>query len=209
MLALHEPPQAMVPLFWPDDAQLGRHGAAPANDSAEALRAARRDLAASTALLPVTVEMAWTVPQLLKRAQLISPGVVSTSGVLRALIRMPECDEQFAKAFTDSGFLSCDQVIERVRWKYDLAQMAAKHRSGSDAQVLEHCRTVLANHRAKQPLDWEAVLAELRKLNAWFPGLRTIQLLEQLYTRLHALHLKSVRVAQCWLEQGADGDVHA
>src|SRR5690242_15490510 len=111
MLSLHEPPHAMLPLFWPDDAD-------PADP--------HRDLAASTAVLPVTVEMAWAVPQLLKRARLVSPGVTSTSGVLRALIRMPECDEQFAKAFEDSGFLSCDQVIGRVRWKYDLAAMAAK-----------------------------------------------------------------------------------
>lgn len=155
--------------------------------------------AAETALLPVTPEMAWTVPQLLKRVQLISPGVRSTTGVLRALIRMPERDEQFVRAFTDSGFLSCDRAIGRVRWMYDIEEMTALYRSASGAQVPQHCRALLARHRARQPVDWEAVLVELRTLRARFPELRTIELLEQLYTRLHALHIESVDVAGRWL----------
>ncbi len=142
---------------------------------------ARTNIAASAALLPIAPEMAWAVPQLLKRIQLVSPGIASTSGVLRSLIRMPEWDEQFAKAFADSGFLSCDRAIERVRWKYDITEMMANRHDGSAWQVLEHCRALLAQHRTKQPLDWEAVLIELRTLISWFPELRTIQLLEQLY----------------------------
>ena len=86
------------------------------------------NIAASAALLPIAPEMAWAVPQLLKRIQLVSPGIASTSGVLRSLIRMPEWDEQFAKAFADSGFLSCDRAIERVRWKYDITEMMANRR---------------------------------------------------------------------------------
>jgi hypothetical protein len=166
----------------------------------EELRTARTNIAASAALLPITPDMAWAVPQLLKRIGLVSPGVLSTSGVLRSLIRMPEWDEQFAKAFADSGFLSCDRAIERVRWKYDISEMMAKHRDGSAWQVLEHCCVLLMQHRTKQPLDWETVLIEFQTLISWFPDLRTIQLLEQLYARLHVLHMKSVLVVQYWLD---------
>jgi hypothetical protein len=164
------------------------------------LRTARTNIAASAAILPITPEMAWAVPQLLKRIQLVSPGILSTSGVLRSLIRMPEWDEQFAKAFADSGFLSCDLAIERVRWKYDIREMMSKQHGGSAWQVLEHCRVLLTQHHMKQPLDWDAVLIELQTLISWFPELRTIQLLEQLYARLYALHMKSVLAVQCWLD---------
>jgi hypothetical protein len=166
----------------------------------EELRSVRVDLAASTALLPIAPEMAWAVPQLLKRVQILAPGVRSTSGVLRALIRMPGRDADFAHAFTESGFMSCDEVIARVRWKYDIRAMADRERSGSASQVLKHCRAVLAGHRTRQPVDWNAVLLELQKLHAWFPELRTIVLLEQLYTRLYVLHVKGVLIAQCWLD---------
>jgi hypothetical protein len=40
--------------------------------------------------------------------------------------------------------------------------------------------------------------------SSWFPELRTIQLLEQLYARLYELHLKSLEVVQCWLDWRAD-----
>jgi hypothetical protein len=169
--------------------------------SAEELRTARINIAAATACLPVTAEMAWTVPQLLKRVQLVSSGIRSTTGVLRCVIRMPEQDEQFAKAFADSGFLSCDQVIGRERWKYDLDEMAAKYSGASASQVLEHCRSLLARHRANEPFDWHDVLAGLQTLRSWLPELRTIELLERLYIRLHALHIESVHVAQCWTDR--------
>ena len=164
------------------------------------LRTARINIAAATAHLPITSEMAFTVPQLLKRVQLLAPGAQSTSGVLRALIRRPELDEQFAKAFADSGFLSCDQVIGRASWKYDITEMRARQAQGASLEVLAHCGVMLSRQRLKQPLDWDAVLVDLRTLAAWFPELRTLQLLQQLYTRLHALHVKSVLVAQCWLD---------
>jgi hypothetical protein len=164
------------------------------------LQTAQTNIAASSAHLPITPEMAWSVPQLLKRVQLVAPGMLSTSGVLRALIRMQQWDAAFANAFADSGFLSCDQVIEKVRWKYDIAAMVARHQDGADFEVLEHCRRVLQGHRARLSLDWEAVLLELRTLNAWFPHLRTIQLLRQLYARLHVLHAKEVVTAQSWLQ---------
>ena len=164
------------------------------------LRTARTNIAAATAHLPVTAEMAWAVPQLLKRVQMVAPGAQSTSAVLRALIRKPELDEQFAKAFTDSGFLSCDQVIGRASWKYDLSEMMAKQAEGAGLEVLAHCGVMLTRHRLKQPLDWDAVLVDLRTLAAWFPELRTIELLLHLCMRLHALHVKSVLVAQCWLD---------
>jgi len=165
------------------------------------LRTARTDIAASAAHLPITPEMAWTLPQLLKRIQLVSPGILSTSAALRSLIRMPESDEQFAKAFADSGFLSCDRAVAQVRWKYDIGEMMAKQNEsgGSAWEVLEYCRGLLAQHRARQPVDWDAVLIELQTLISWFPELRTIQLLEQLYARLHVLHAKRVFVVQSWL----------
>jgi len=166
----------------------------------EELRSARIRIAASAAHLPITPEMAWALPQLLKRIQLVSPGILSTSAALRSLILMPEQDERFAKAFADSGFLSCDLAIEQVRWKYDIREMMAKQQRGSPWEVLEHCRALLAQHRMKQPVDWEAVLVELQTLNSWFPELRTIRLLEQLYSRLHVLHMKSVLVVQGWLD---------
>jgi hypothetical protein len=59
---------------------------------------------------------------------------------------------------------------------------------------------VLSRHRMKQPFDWDAVLTELEMLTSWFPELRTIQLLDQLYTRLNDLHVKSVLAAQGWLD---------
>lgn len=166
----------------------------------EELRTARSSIAASAALLPITPEMAWAVPQLLKRIQLVAPGVASTSGVLRSLIRMPERDGQFAQAFADSGFLSCDRAIERVRWKYDIAEMMARQQDGAAWQVLEHCRVLLSQHHARRPVDWDAVLADLRTLVSWFPELRTIGLLEQLYERLYVLHMKSVFVVKGWLD---------
>lgn len=166
----------------------------------ETLRAARTEIAAAAAHMPITPEMAWTLPQLLKRLQLVSPGILSTSAALRSLIRMPAWDEQFAKAFAESGFLSCDRVIGQVRWKYDISEMAAKQHGGSAWEVLEHCRDLLARHRTKQPVDWESTLAELRTLASWFPELRTIQLLEQLYARLYVLHTQSVLVVRCWLD---------
>ena len=60
---------------------------------------------------------------------------------------------------------------------------AGKQHGGSAWQVLEHCRVLLKQHNAKQLLDSDAVLVELRTLISWFPELRTIQLLEQLYAR--------------------------
>jgi hypothetical protein len=198
--AFKEPGDDMVAQFRGDEAE---EPAATKPVTPEELRTARRNIAAATAHLPVTMEMAWTVPQLLKRIQLVSPGTQSTSAALRSLIRMPELDAQFAKAFTDSGFLTCDEVIGRCRWKYDLSEMMARHAQGSDVEVLEQCRTVLWRHRMKQPLDWDAVLVQLQTLGSWFPELRTIQLLQQLYARLHALHLRSVHVAQCWLDRPA------
>lgn len=219
-ISLHEP--GGVSLFWRDEAYLrqefSRMGTPALRDerlsaanrletllarqcprTAE-LRTARTDTAASAALLPITPEMEWAIPQLLKRIALVSPGIASTSAALRSLIRMPQWDEQFAQAFAGSGFLSCDRAIERVRWKYEIGEMIAKQHGGSAWQVLEHCRVLLAQHRTKQPIDWDAVLAELQTLASWFPELRTVQLLEQLYGRLYVLHMKSVRAVQCWLE---------
>lgn len=171
----------------------------------EDLQTARTNIAASAAHLPITPEMAaWSLPQLLKRVQLVSPGILSTSGVLRSLIRMPQCDEQFANAFLDSGFLSCDRTIGRVRWKYEFAELKAKQHDGSVWEVLDHCKVLLTQHRTKQPVDWETVLIELKTLRAWFPELRTIQLLEQLYARLYVLHMKSVLAVQAWLDWRSD-----
>jgi hypothetical protein len=133
--------------------------------------------------------------------QLVCPDAWSTTGVLRSLIRAPERDELLVQAFRESGFLSCDEAIARVHWKFDVDEMEAKFRNGSGAQVLAHCRALLARHRAKEPFDWAAVLAGLRALHSSLPQLRTIELLERLYTRLYALHLRGVRVAQCWLER--------
>ena len=175
--------------------------AAPAEEVSDALRLARTNIAAATARLPITPEMAWAVPQLLKRAQLIAPGAQTTTGVLRAVIRMPECDEQFAAAFADSGFLSCAQVLEQAHWKYDIAEMIAFEHSGGAIQVQEHCRrTVAALGPGSQQLDWDDALDELRVLAEWFPQLRTVALLRQLYARLHVLHTKAVLVAHAWLE---------
>ena len=229
--SLHEPADRMVSQFWRDEAYLrqefSRMGTAALRaeglDGAsrleallaregplfEDLRTARTNIAASAGFLPITPEMAWAVPQLLKRIGLVSPGILSTSGMLRSLIRMPQWDEQFAKALTDSGFLSCDRAIEQVRWRYDLSEMMAKQHGGSAWEVLEHCRVLLTQHRTKLPVDWDGVLVELRTLISWFPELRTIQLLEQLYARLHVLHMKSVLVAQCWLHWRAEGAHHA
>lgn len=219
--SLREPGNGLVSQYWRDEAhlreQFSRMGTAALHgerlDGASRLeallarellhtgelRTARTNVAASAAFLPITQEMAWAVPQLLKRIQLVSPGIPSTIGVLRSLIRRPEWDEQFAKAFADSGFLSCDRAIEQVRWKYDIGEMIAKH-GGSAWQVLEHCRVLLTQNHTKQPLDWDAVLRELQTLVSWFPELRTIQLLEQLYARLYVLHMKSVLVVQHWLD---------
>ena len=164
---------------------------------------ARREAAASTARLPITEEMAWTVPQLLKRVQLLSPGVRSTTGALRALISQPHRDREFAKAFTDSGFMTCDEAIGRVHWRFDLGDMTAKYRSASGAHVMEHCRALLLRERGEQAFDWDAVLADLATLGEWFPELRTVRQLEQLYTRLHSLHIRSVHAARRFLEAGA------
>jgi hypothetical protein len=146
--------------------------------------------------------MAWTVPQLIKRVQPLSPGVRSTTGALRALIRLPHRDAEFTRAFTESGFLSCDEVIGRVRWRYDAGEMAARYRSASGAQVVEHCHALLSPRHGGPAFDWDAVLADLRTLAEWFPELHTIQLLEQLYTRLHSLHIRSVHAARCCLQAG-------
>jgi hypothetical protein len=123
--------------------------------------AARPSVAASRAQLPVTSAMAWAVPQLLKRIHLFAPDVRSTNGVLRAVIDMPDLDKQFAEALASSGFLLCDQPIEFVRWKLDIAEMKAKHAAGSGAEVMEHCRGVLKRRRMKQPFDWVAVTCPL------------------------------------------------
>lgn len=220
--SLHEPGGSMVPQFWRNRVclrqEFSRMGTAALSgdrlDGAsrfeallarerphpEDLQTARTNIAASAAHLPITPEMAWTLPQLLKRVQLVAPDILSTSAALRSLIRMPERDEQFAKAFADSGFLSCDRVIERVRWKYEIGEMMAKQDDGSAWEVLEHCRVLLKQHRTKQPVDWETVLIDLQTLISWFPELRTIQLLEQLYARLYKLHVESILVVQCWLD---------
>jgi hypothetical protein len=86
-----------------------------------------------------------------------------------------------------------------TRWKFDLEAMLEKERSTSPALVLEHCRDVLTRHRTGLPVDWEAVLDNLRTLRSWFPELGTIEQLEQLYTRLHVLHTKALLVGQRWL----------
>ncbi|ROZ77135.1 hypothetical protein [Ramlibacter sp. WS9] len=166
----------------------------------EELRHVRMNIAASAARLPITLEMAPALPQLLKRVQLVSPGILSTTGALRSLVLMPQWDPKFVTAFTESGFLSCDRAIEQARWKYDLRDMMAMQHGGSAWELLEHCRAVLACHQTKQPVDWDAVLNELQTLVAWFPELQTIRLLEQLYVRLHVLHMKSVIVARSWLD---------
>jgi hypothetical protein len=221
-ISLHASADCLVSQFWRDEAYLrqefSRMGAAAMRggglDGTSGLEArlareaprpeemgtARRNIAASAIHLPITPDMAWALPQLLKRVQLFSPGILSTSGVLRSLIRMPDCDEQFANAFLNSGFLSCDQTIERVRWKYEIEEMMAKQHDGSVWEVLDHCKVLLTQHRTNLPVNWEAVLIELRTLGAWFPELRTIQLLEQLYSKLYVLHMKSVLVVQRWLD---------
>jgi hypothetical protein len=163
-------------------------------------RTARTKIAASEVTLPITAEMAWAVPQLLKRVRLVSPGVLSTSGALRSLIRMPQWDDHFTRAFTDSGFLWCDRAVERALWKYDLKEMIARQLEGSAWEVLEHCSQLLAQHRTKHPVDWNATLADLQALVSWFPEVRTLHLLEQLYGRLHLLHMKGMLVVQCWLD---------
>lgn len=168
--------------------------------SGEEPEAARMKIAATELTLPVTAEMAWAVPQLLKRVRLMSPGVLSTSGALRSLVLMPQWDDHFTQAFTDSGFLWCDRALERAQWKYDVKEMIARQLAGAAWEVLEHCRQLLAQHRTKHPVDWNATLADLQTLASWFPEVRTIQLLEQLYRRLHLLHMKGVLVVQCWLD---------
>ena len=167
--------------------------------SPEELRTVRIDIAAATAVLPITPEMAWAVPQLLKRMRLVSPDVISTNGVLRTLVRTPGLDAPIAKVLADSGFLSCDALIARSSWRFELQEMLEREHTAS-AQVLEHCRDVLARHRTGRPFDWEEVLDNLRTLRSWFPELRTIEQLEQLYGRLHVLHAKAVLVAQLWLD---------
>jgi CheY-like chemotaxis protein len=173
--------------------------------SPQQLQVVRTNITAATAILPVTPEMAWAVPRLLKRIHPVSPEVTSTSGVLRALVRMPALDEQFTTALAESGFLSCDEAIAQSRWRYELDGMLDKERSGSAAQVFAHCQEVLRRHHTNTPVDWPCVLAQLRTLRFWFPELRTIELLEQLYTRLHALHTKAVAVAQLWLDRQPAG----
>src|SRR5918911_1686925 len=71
LCSLHEPRDRMMTQSVEDEV----------DSSTERLRAAHTNLAASTAVLPVTPEMAWTVPQLLKRVQLLSPGIRSIASV--------------------------------------------------------------------------------------------------------------------------------
>jgi hypothetical protein len=224
--SLHDPGSNLLSKFWRDESYLRQEIARIAADllrtpppagsdrleallartaaDPDAVRAERTAVAASTASLPITSEMAWAVPQLLKRIQLVSPGTASTSGALRALFNVPWHDEAFASAFAASGFLSSDRVVGQARWKYDFKAMKAKHDDGSAWEVLEHCRALLAQHRDRQPVDWDAALAELRTLRSWFPELRTVGLLEQLYARLHALNAKSILAVRSWLEWRAD-----
>jgi hypothetical protein len=171
---------------------------------AQELQADRTSVAVSAATLPIAPEMAWAVPQLLKRVQLVAPGALSTNGALRSLLRMPQHDEAFAKAFTDSGFLSSGVALEHMRWKHDLVLMRGKHHDGSAWQVLEHARALLTQERTRQPVDWNAALNELRTLLSWFPQLRTIALLEELYARLNGLHNQSILAVRSWLEWRAD-----
>ena len=214
----HAPRESPVTLFWRDEAYLRQEfsrirtvGLLPepleGTSRLEALlarevakgedpEAARLKIAASEVTLPITAEMAWAVPQLLKRVRLVSPGVLSTSGALRTLVLMPQWDDHFTKAFVDSGFLWCDKALERAQWKYDVKEMIARQLAGAAWEVLEHCRQLLAQHRTKHPVDWSATLADLQTLASWFPEVRTIQLLEHLYRRLHLLHMKGVLVVQ-------------
>jgi CheY-like chemotaxis protein len=207
LMSMHEPRSAMNTPWPADDDESAQHSSDRPSDAAatspEQLRIARTNIAAARAVLPLAPEMAWAVPQLLKRIRLFSPGALSTNGVLRTLIRMPELDAQFLAAFTDSGFLSCDEVAEGARWKYDLDEMIARMRGGATAQVLEHCRALLTQQREKQSVDWEAAVGELRILNSWFPELRTLERLTQLYTRLAGMHEQSVHVAQCCMDRRA------
>jgi hypothetical protein len=170
----------------------------------EETQADRTSVAVAAATLPIAPEMAWAVPQLLKRVQLVAPGALSTNGALRALLRMPQHDEAFANAFTDSGFLSSGVALEHMRWKHDLGLMKGKHHDGSAWQVLEHARALLTQERTRQPVDWDAALGELRTLLSWFPQLRTVELLEQLYARLNGLHTQSILAVRSWLEWRAD-----
>jgi hypothetical protein len=42
-------------------------------------------------------------------------------------------------------------------------------------------------------------LSELQTLASWFPEMKTLRLLRDLYTRLYVLHMQSVQTVQCWL----------
>jgi uncharacterized protein YycO len=125
-----------------------------------------------------------------------SKNIQSFDDLDRHLIEHPEDDEYVCGLFEKSGYLTLWQVEkEKNPWQYDLKLMDAFSSSG--AGMDEYCGSVLLNEQ-EGPNRYIVNRGGYARLAKQF-GLRSFQLMLDLYDILAALHQTRVQVATSWL----------
>jgi hypothetical protein len=120
------------------------------------------------------------------------------------LIEHPEDDEYICRLFEESGYLTLWQAEkEKNPWQYDSALLDAF--STIEAGIDDYCWTVL-RHEEAGPHRYVVNRGGYAQLSTQF-GLRSFQLMTDLYGKLTELHQVRVAVASRWLE--ANGRLNA
>jgi hypothetical protein len=115
----------------------------------------------------------------------------------RHLVQHPEDDEYICELLAASGYLTVWKVNQANNpWQYDLDLMSAF--SASEPAVEEYCWSVLSDEAAG-PNRYFVNRGGYLLLSRQF-GLRTFELMMELYDHLSSLHRTHVEVATKWLQ---------
>lgn len=149
-------------------------------------------------IVDTTELMRTTTNKLLELARAKDNQIEHLSDIDAHLIRHPEDDAYFARAYRESGYLEIKDIeFEKNRWQYDLQSMI-------DEQVPSE---VKKNYCEMVLLDGEKGLQRYGANEAGYAiyarehALETFRLLHELYAQLYDLQLRRRNVAKEWLAQ--------
>lgn len=126
--------------------------------------------------------------------------VRTENDIIAALIKNPELDDVFEKAYRESGYLTYWRVdVERFPFRYNIVGLAQLYHSASNKdEVIEYARRVVHDDAAGQYDHWKTCSSELNELSRKF-ALKTIRQLAETYMQICFYHRLRVEAAKALL----------
>ncbi|HHQ4925324.1 TPA: YiiX/YebB-like N1pC/P60 family cysteine hydrolase [Aeromonas veronii] len=137
------------------------------------------------------------INKLIKKARRISPtsSIKNINDIFTTLIKKQNLDNQFSKAFIESGFLDYWEVdVKAYPWRYDKKLFNEKYREDPDG-LIHHCQRVIFEHNERTFEHWYITYNTFKYLSHKYK-LITFQQNAKLYNTLCSMNNKRVELAK-------------